>query len=226
MRYFRVELKRTFSITKTHLILKYFEGETLTKRLKSTGPLGEEKTRELVQNIAQALKYCHEIGVSHRDIKSDNVLINQDNHIVLIDFAFSFCSLSGKKAETYCGTISYMSPELISKQPHCPKKADVWALGILAYKIVTGEHPFQCSVCGYIATHDQEAIEKRILTEDYSQDKAEGFSRSFNNFLGRTLEKCPEKRSTIKEVIFDDVATSGLVDKVILKAIIERILSI
>ena len=60
----------------THLILKYFEGETLTKRLKKTGPMSEDQARLLVQNIALTLKYCHEIGVSHRDIKTDNVLIN------------------------------------------------------------------------------------------------------------------------------------------------------
>lgn len=127
----------------THLILKYFEGETLTKRLKKTGPMSEDQARLLVQNIALTLKYCHEIGVSHRDIKTDNVLINDQGQISLIDFAFSFCSLSGKKAENYCGTPSYMSPELLNKLPHCPKKADVWALGVLTYKLVTGEHPFQ-----------------------------------------------------------------------------------
>lgn len=182
------------------MILKYFEGETLTKRLKKTGPLGEEKGKDLIQKIALALKYSHEIGVSHRDIKPDNVMINEEDYIVLIDFAFSFCSLSGKKAESYCGTPSYMSPELLSKQPHCPKKADVWALGIMAYKIVTGEHPFQGIFLMIAATHDQESIENKILTEDYAQDKIGTFSRSFNNFLGRTLEKCPEKRSNIKEV--------------------------
>lgn len=129
-------------MTKTHLILKYFEGETLTKRLKKTGPMHEDKAKALLQKIALTLKYCHEVGVSHRDIKSDNVLINEAGEIMLIDFAFSFCSLSGKKTESYCGTPSYMSPEVINKQPHCPKKADVWAMGILAYKIVTGENPF------------------------------------------------------------------------------------
>ena len=133
-------------ITQTHLILKYFEGETLTKRLKRIGSIEEDQARVLVQNIAFTLKYCHEIGVSHRDIKTDNVLINEEGQIMLIDFAFSFCSLSGKKVETFCGTPSYMCPELLNKFPHCPKKADVWALGILAYKLVTGEHPFRGTV--------------------------------------------------------------------------------
>ena len=116
----------------------------------------EDQAKQMVQNIATTLKYCHEIGVSHRDIKTDNVLINEQGQIMLIDFAFSFCSLSGKKAETYCGTPSYMCPELLNKLPHCPKKADVWALGILTYKLVTGEHPFHGSIA--LSSHPRPRI--------------------------------------------------------------------
>ena len=58
------------------------------------------------------------------------------------------------------------------------------------------------------ANHDQESVEKRIISEDYEKEKVSGLSRSFNNFLGRTLEKSYEKRSTIKEVCFCDLVAS------------------
>ena len=67
----------------------------------------------IVQRLAIILKYCHEIGVSHRDIKLDTVLIDDCNNLMLIDFAFSNSSLSGKKVDNFCGTPSYMSPEMI-----------------------------------------------------------------------------------------------------------------
>ena len=56
-------------------------------------------------------------------------------------------------------------------------------------------------------------VEVRIITEDYDREKVATFSRSFNNFLGRTLEKCPEKRSTMKEVAHTDLASSRLMDQ-------------
>ncbi len=104
--------------------------------------MAEQEVLYIIQRLALVLKYCHEIGIAHRDIKSDNILIDDCNNMMLIDFAFSNSSLSGKKVENYCGTPSYMAPELIQKQPHCPKKADVWALGVVTYKILTGKHPF------------------------------------------------------------------------------------
>lgn len=64
-----------------------------------------------------------------------------------------------------------------------------------------------------LATHDQEPVEKRIIAEDFSKDKVATFSRSFNNFLGRTLEKCPEKRSTLKEVFILNLVATRLMDQ-------------
>lgn len=151
-------------------MLKFFEGESLTKILKGVGCLSEKETKDVVQAIALAMKYCHEIGIAHRDIKTDNILIGplcesedqlsgekfqmpdqssdflKGKQIMLIDFAFATSCLGGKKVDSYCGTTSYMSPEILRKEPHCPKKADVWALGVLSYRLLTGEHPFQCSL--------------------------------------------------------------------------------
>jgi len=114
--------------------------------MSDTGPWKDELAKGFVQKLAVTLKYCHEIGVSHRDLKCDNILIDQSDHFVLIDFAFSSSSFGGKKSETYCGTPQYMSPEIVSKLPYCPKKADVWALGIITYKLVAGDHPFHGNI--------------------------------------------------------------------------------
>jgi serine/threonine protein kinase len=214
-------------------VLKFFEGESLTSILKQVGTLKENEAKDVLQSICLALKYCHEIGIAHRDVKTENILIGgqceledqlsgekfqipdqsseflKGKQIMLIDFAFATSCLGGKKVDTYCGTQSYMSPEILRKEAHCPKKADVWALGILAYKLLTGEHPFQVvSPSPTSGSPEQAAVadslEERVLKEDFRREKIQGvFSRSVNNFLDRCLDKCPDKRSSVKELLQD-----------------------
>ena len=61
-----------------------------------------------MQQIIEAISYCHERGVSHRDIKPENILVNDDGHVTLIDFGFS--ASSNTKLTTYCGTPPFMCP--------------------------------------------------------------------------------------------------------------------
>jgi serine/threonine protein kinase len=123
--------------------LQYFDGKTLSAMLKQQGQLEEPVARLILQRLASAIKYCHDIGVAHRDIKTDNILVDASNQPMLIDFAFGTISL-GKKSESVCGTVSYMAPEILGKQSYCPRKADIWSFGIVAYKMLFGaaEHPF------------------------------------------------------------------------------------
>ena len=133
-------------------MLKYFNGENMANMCKRRGIISEQEAKKLITTIAKTLKYCHENNIAHCDIKAENILIGIEGRLKLIDFAFA-CKLDGsnKKVETYCGTPSYMSPEIFSQQPHCPKKADVWALGVLAFKLIVGELPYT----GRILYNDQ-----------------------------------------------------------------------
>jgi serine/threonine protein kinase len=153
-----------------------------------------------MQKLAVTLKFCHEIGVAHRNLCTDKILVNEAGHFILIDFAFACSSLTGKKSDAFYGSPAYMAPEHVNKLPHDPKKADIWAFGIIAFKLVTGEHPFQGSRSLNSERPDAGRLESRICDSDFDREKIQGFSRSFLNFLGRTLEKDPEKRSTAKQV--------------------------
>jgi serine/threonine protein kinase len=124
------------------LILKYFDGESLARLCKRKGAFKESEAREHVRTIAKTLRYCHDQGVSHRDLKAENILIGKEGRLKLIDFAFAHKSQKPCKVDTFCGTPSYMAPEIFIKEPHCPKRADIWALGVLAYKLVAGELPW------------------------------------------------------------------------------------
>jgi len=84
----------------------------------------------------------HSQNYAHRDIKLENMLIDEYNCIKIIDFGFS-CAISSQRLhKILCGTPCYMSPELVSKQKYNPASVDIWALGILFYRMLTGVFPF------------------------------------------------------------------------------------
>lgn len=88
--------------------------------------------------------YCHQRNVTHRDIKLENILLNEaKNQVKLIDFGFSTCIPNDKKIKLFCGTPSYMAPEIVSKKEYCGPPADVWALGVLMFALLCGRFPYR-----------------------------------------------------------------------------------
>lgn len=74
-------------------------------------------------------------NIVHRDIKLENILIDESSKTIkVIDFGFSICT--GVKLKIFCGTPTYMAPEIVSKVDYCGKKADIWALGIVLYVLL------------------------------------------------------------------------------------------
>lgn len=90
--------------------------------------------------MAEGLAYLHSKNVIHRDIKPENLMIGLNGEIKIGDFGWSVYSPEERQS-TLCGTPSYISPEMILGKPH-GKAVDVWALGVLAYEMVTGDEPF------------------------------------------------------------------------------------
>ena len=97
----------------------------------------------------QGIAYCHSKNIVHRDIKLENVIINQDCCIKIIDFGFSIAIPKDKRLSIYCGTPSYMAPEMIKKSHYYGDAVDVWALGILLYTLLHGRFPFKGKMCKF-----------------------------------------------------------------------------
>lgn len=80
----------------------------------------------------------------HRDVKLDNILLEEKTNMVkIIDFGFSVMSSLGQKLKIFCGTPSYMAPELTQKKEYDGKAVDMWALGVLLFVMLTGNFPFR-----------------------------------------------------------------------------------
>ena len=82
----------------------------------------------------------HDRGMCHRDLKMTNILINNKGIVKIIDFGFA--TESQNKLRMYCGTPSYMPPEMVNKITYYGMPLDVWSLGVVLYKLLTGEYPF------------------------------------------------------------------------------------
>lgn len=130
------------SDTKVCLVMELGDNQTLSKVLsKCQDKKMDEKTAAIfLKELANTVAYLHKEGICHRDLKLSNVIVGHNQKIKLIDFGFAENN-PGKLKES-CGTLSYMAPELIKKQEYVGKKVDIWALGVILFRLVTGKFPF------------------------------------------------------------------------------------
>ena len=141
------------------------EGESLRAKLAREGELPVAETLHILKDVADALAYAHSRGVVHRDIKPDNVLIS-GHHAVVTDFgvAKAVSAASGESSLTSLGvalgTPAYMAPEQAVADPHVDHRADIYALGVVGYEMLTGRLPFAgMSPQAMLAAHVTQAPE-------------------------------------------------------------------
>eukprot|EP01147_Barroeca_monosierra_P009299 gene9299-1567_t len=108
-------------------------------------PLLEEAVASYIfRQLVSAVNYLHRMGILHRDIKDENILINFDLHIKLIDFG-SACYIRNKNQplfDTFCGTLTYCPPEVLQGNCYRGPELDIYAMGITLYILLFGEYPF------------------------------------------------------------------------------------
>jgi len=132
-----------------YYVMPYVSGETLRERIENEGALPIPDAVRLLREIADALARAHKAGVIHRDIKPENVLI-EERHALVSDFgvakALSEATdsvLAGRSTAGFTiGTPAYMAPEQAAGDPKIDHRADIYALGIVAYEMLTGDVPF------------------------------------------------------------------------------------
>lgn len=128
------------------IVYEYLEGETLASFLARRGPLSLAETNEIVKQVARALVRVHSLGIVHRDVKPENILITTqpDGHalIKLIDFGVAEKMIPDSPREELVGTAEYMAPEIIAGSVDIDARVDLYALGVVAFECLTGTCPF------------------------------------------------------------------------------------
>ncbi|XP_025092900.1 ribosomal protein S6 kinase beta-1-like isoform X3 [Pomacea canaliculata] len=140
---FIVELKYAFQTDgKLYLILEYLPGGELFTRLDTEGILMEDAACFYIAEIVLAIEHLHSQGIIYRDLKPENVLLDKAGHVKLTDFGLCKEAIGeGSLTHTFCGTIEYMAPEILTRNGH-GKAVDWWSLGALMYDMQTGSPPF------------------------------------------------------------------------------------
>ncbi|MFM7202379.1 MAG: protein kinase domain-containing protein, partial [Myxococcota bacterium] len=132
------------------LTMEYIEGETLTALQRRQRQLPVRQVLQLGQGICEGLAAAHAVGVLHRDLKPDNVMVQADGRVVITDFGIAWPLLEAGPVElgdTRSGTPTYMAPEQVEKQP-LSHQTDLYALGELLYQLLTGVPPWTASNLG------------------------------------------------------------------------------
>ncbi|KAM8815332.1 ribosomal protein S6 kinase-related protein isoform 3-T3 [Rhynchonycteris naso] len=126
---------------KRHLfIMCSYSSTDLYSLWSAGGCFAEASIRLFAAELVLVLCYLHDLGIIHRDVKMENILLDKRGHLKLTDFGLSRRLPQGTRAYTICGTLQYMAPEVLSGGPY-NHAADWWSLGVLLYSLATGKFP-------------------------------------------------------------------------------------
>ena len=178
------------------IVMEYMGGLSLHGLLKSRPHrrLDEPLARRLFSQVVSGIAYCHSKSVTHRDIKLENILLDPESrNLKIIDFGFSTCIPNDRKIKIFCGTPSYMAPEIVSRVEYAGPPADIWALGVLLYAMLCGCFPFRGST-------DKE-LYKRICRGVYHI--SESVPTGGKILLSKIFQVDPSLRPTAHDILKD-----------------------
>eukprot|EP00092_Neocalanus_flemingeri_P097980 GFUD01124927.1.p1 GENE.GFUD01124927.1~~GFUD01124927.1.p1 ORF type:complete len:980 (-),score=158.40 GFUD01124927.1:484-3423(-) len=125
-----------------YIITEFAANGEIFDWLVSNKKMSENQAAKTFSQILNAVNYCHLKNVVHRDLKAENLLLDQDGNIKLADFGFSNYFTPGCPLSTWCGSPPYAAPELFEGKQYDGPKADIWSLGVILYVLVSGSLPF------------------------------------------------------------------------------------
>ena len=178
-----------------YFVMAYVDGEPLSAKLKRRGRLPPEEARRIMSETADALGAAHALGIIHRDVKPDNILLEGSRgRVVVTDFgiAKALSSTTGGATLTgtgvAIGTPHYMSPEQAAGDREIDGRSDLYSLGIVAYQSLAGELPFRAPTVPGILM--KQIMERAPLVTEKRPDCPVDLAAA----VGRCLEKDPEDR--------------------------------
>ncbi len=126
-----------------YIVMEYVDGTDLKKLINQAAPLPVERAVAIAEAVANALEAAHRVGLVHRDIKPQNIIIAHDNDVRITDFGVAKSHLSTALTETGVtfGTVDYISPEQAQGKAATPR-SDIYSLGVTLYEMLTGRLPF------------------------------------------------------------------------------------
>lgn len=181
--------------TYVYLVMEYVKGESLHSFLKRTQSrrMPEDQIKIIMKQLFSILQYLHSQNVTHRDVKLENILIDRKSlQIKLIDFGFCCHSDKDQLLKIFCGTPSYMAPEIVNKTEYKGPPTDVWAAGVLCYAMLCGAFPFRGATDREL--YSKISVGKLVWPEHLS------ISKEARHFVEQMIEPDVRERHTTEQL--------------------------
>ncbi|KAF2077305.1 hypothetical protein CYY_001371 [Polysphondylium violaceum] len=176
------------------LILELVSGGELFDYIVARGRLSEKEGRKFFRQIVCGLMYCHNNMVCHRDLKLENLLVDDDGNIKISDFGYSNIVKPGNLMSTFCGSPVYAPPEILLEKKYIGTEVDVWSLGIILYAMVTGQLPWSLTDGVQV-----EGLDK-LLRGEFKYPNNVILSNDVKDLINRMIVANPNERAKLSEV--------------------------
>ncbi|KFK39584.1 hypothetical protein AALP_AA3G263400 [Arabis alpina] len=179
--------------SKIYLVMELAAGGELFSKVLRRGRLPESTARRYFQQLASALRFSHQDGVAHRDVKPQNLLLDKQGNLKVSDFGLSALPehLQNGLLHTACGTPAYTAPEVISRRGYDGAKADAWSCGVILFVLLVGDVPFDDSNIA--------SMYRKIHRRDYRFPS--WISKQAKSIIYQMLDPNPATRMSIETVM-------------------------
>lgn len=176
-----------------YLVMEFCSGGRLLDQMARERQYSEHRAANILKELILVIKYCHDMGVVHRDIKPDNVLLTSSGSLKLADFGLAVRILDGQSLSGVVGTPAYVAPEVLAGE--YSEKVDIWSAGVLLHALLVGILPFHGGTL--------EAVFESIKTVDLDLDSGlwKSVSQPARDLLARMLTRDVSTRPSTDEVL-------------------------
>ncbi|XP_049459467.1 NUAK family SNF1-like kinase 2 [Epinephelus fuscoguttatus] len=171
------------------IVMEYASRGDLYDYICDKRNISERETRHFFRQIVSAVHYCHQNGIVHRDLKLENILLDDNGNVKIADFGLSNLYHGDEYLQTFCGSPLYASPEIVNGRPYRGPEVDTWSLGVLLYTMVHGTMPFD--------GNNHKALVQQISTGNYRKPSNPSDACGLIRWM---LMVNPERRATIEEI--------------------------
>jgi len=173
-----------------HMVMDYVSKTDLYKLVVHHGKLPEEQVARLIKECLRTISYIHSKGVIHRDIKLENVLL-EESKLKLIDFGMSAFETDCFKL---CGSPGYIAPEILAGKPYGPK-ADIFSTGVVVYALLSGVMPF----CG--SSEAEVMLKNKECRVEFLHENWVGVSQEAKDLVTQLTKSDSDERASAEEAL-------------------------